>query len=647
MGEGNDSGRLLEIEELDWDDETKSTQYHTPRRSFSWLRILIVALLVAWTAGFIIHSLLVPHDKNTNTEPVTTNTPIPAQLRPERDYILDPTWDVEAPPTIREYTWTIAEHTLNPDGVYRPMILINSMFPGPLIECNEGDELVVHVKNRGSNATSIHWHGLYQNGTNWMDGTVGITQCPIAPNHDFTYRFKVNGQSGSYWYHSHMSVQASDGLIGPLIIHSRDDKKLQKVPYSQDRVVLVSDHYYDLSSLLLMQYLSPGSENSEPVPPSAVINGRNMRDCSALPNRNCLSEDRTNAMFDLAPNSNTRLRIINVGAFAEFQLQIDEHEVLITEVDGTDVWPQSIHRVNINPAQRYSIIVVPPTENKGLYWMRARMVTHCFAYENPELKEEVRGVLRYWTSGNTTMPESLDWPEVIGVECRDLNTSDLRPVEVVRAPAKADELVYLRSSFQIGDWTLSRGFLNDTSYRASASSPSLNRLIDGYVAKNTTVLNSLAQPSGINLAFAPSHELVYQTPTHNVLDILIQNFDDGSHPFHLHGYKFFVLASGQGYPSPSLHSSLHLENPLRRDTVSVDAFGWMLIRFVADNSGFWSFHCHISWHSEAGLLMQFLVGHEVVSRWTVPEDVKGLCGREGIEKGMGPNDDMWVGYFGD
>ena len=65
-----------------------------------------------------------------------------------------------------------------------------------------------------------------------------------------------------------MGVQASDGLVGPLIIHSRNEREeLQRMPYAQDRVVLVSDLYYDLSSTILVQYLEPGNENDEPVPP--------------------------------------------------------------------------------------------------------------------------------------------------------------------------------------------------------------------------------------------------------------------------------------------------------------------------------------------------------------------------------------------
>ena len=663
------------VSEPRWSDKTEAAQHHKPRQY--WIKAIFVALLLSCTLFLLARQALVSRGKPQTS----TTTPSPARLRPEEDYILSPSWDFNAPPTTREYTWIISDHKLNPDGVYRPMILINGTFPGPMIECNQGDELIVHVHNHAINATSIHWHGLYQNGTNWMDGTVGITQCPIAPGHSFTYRFRVAGQTGTYWYHSHMSMQASDGLVGPLIIHARgpDQEKgaLQKVPYEQDRVVMLSDHYYDLSSSLLVRYLAPGSENDEPVPPSALINGRNVRNCSALPSRHCDSSQLSNALFSLSWETNTRLRVINVGAFAEFALQIDEHEVLVTEVDGTDVAPQSIHRLNINPAQRYSIVVSPPkdAENKGLYWIRARMITHCFAYEEPELQEEVRGVLSYHSprrsreasrteENSQLVPDSKDWPDIIDVECRDLNTSQLSPVVAMAAPAiNFQHTLHLRSSFQIRDWRLARGYLNESSFRINGSLPLLHTLLSqppspALESPGSSSAELLHTGAGNGILdtplIAPGPQLTYQTAsTDTVITVLIQNLDDGTHPFHLHGYKFFVLDQGHGYPPASLlerdstqKEHFSLENPLRRDTASVEAYGWLLISFVADNPGVWAFHCHIGWHTEAGLMMVFATGVEAMRGWTVPDDVEGLCGIEGVERGMGPGDERWIGWRG-
>ncbi|KAF2815212.1 uncharacterized protein BDZ99DRAFT_379150 [Mytilinidion resinicola] len=570
------------------------------------------------------------------------------RLESPQAYLLDPNWDFTATSTRRDYTWVIEDVERNPDGVYRPMMVINGQFPGPLIEANEGDTIVVQIINKATNATSIHWHGLYQNGSNWMDGTVGITQCPIAPGANFTYEFRVNGQSGTYWYHGHHSVQSSDGLVGPLIIHSKDEKALQNIEYESDRVVMVQDHYYDLSGALIMDYLKPDRENAEPVPAGALINGQNIRNCADLPNRKCDNSTARLAEFNLEPGKNHRLRFINVGALATFQVQLDEHEFAITEVDGTDVLPQYYHRLKIQPAQRYSIVVNTNVTTGEAYWLRARMVTHCFAKENIEMAAEVWGIVRYTSSSPLLVnvrPSSRDWPETIELDCSDMDTSGLRPAIAIPAPTMADDVLYLRVNFEIGAWKLSRGFFNASSWRAPVSSPTLNRLLDGYTTSNESFTSSLSSLFGYNsAAFATPRELVYQTTGIRTIDILMQNFNEGSHPMHLHGYKFWVLAQGHGYPPKDLFSTLDLTNPLRRDTVAIEAFGWTLLRFTADNAGIWAFHCHLSWHAEAGLLMQFLTKADEVAKWSLPTENLGLCELEGHERGKGPDDEIWYGH---
>ncbi|EUC50233.1 multicopper oxidase [Bipolaris oryzae ATCC 44560] len=646
----NDDDFSEEEQEQGWSKKIRNTQHDTRRRH--WIKIVFVLILLICILLVLTHKVLISKS-SAQTSPTAPNT---TSLRPEEDYILSPTWDFNAPPTIREHTWIISDHTLNPDGVYRSMTLINATFPGPLIECNEGDEIVVHIHNHASNATSIHWHGLYQNGTNWMDGTVGVTQCPIAPGHSFTYRFRVSGQSGTYWYHSHASMQASDGLVGPLIIHGRNGgEALQKMEYAQDRVVMLSDHYYDSSSVLLQRYLAPGSENDEPVPQAALINGRGMRRCDDLPGRECDATGRHNAMFNVSPDTKTRLRVINISAFAEFALQIDEHEVFVTEVDGTDVVPMSFHRLNISPAQRYSIILTPPKQeqgNKGSYWIRARMITHCFAYEEPELQEEARAVLSYSSPlsigyDQTPAPESKDWPEIIDVECRDLNTSLLVPtIPIAAPPIDPDHTLSLRSSFQTREWRLTRGYLNDSSFHINSTAPLLQTLLPSYSSSTTNSTETLHD--GFSPLISQEKQLSYQTTSlTSTITILIQNFDDGAHPFHLHGYKFFILAQGHGYPPLPLHEqNFDMTNPLRRDTATVEAYGWLLISFVANNPGVWAFHCHIGWHTEAGLMMVFATGVEGMKDWKVPREVDELCGIEGVEKGMAPGDEVWEGWRG-
>jgi hypothetical protein len=179
-----------------------------PRRSV-WPFAIIFALTIV--AALSLAGLLLslnPVTKSHAEKPAETGAhilppkPHPKPHHPYDRYVLDSKWDFSAPAQLREYEFIITEGEGKPDGVHRQMMLINGEFPGPLIEINEGDELSINVVNKASNSTAIHWHGIFQNGTNWMDGAAGVTQCPIAPGRSFQYRFNVTGQSGTCKYSS-------------------------------------------------------------------------------------------------------------------------------------------------------------------------------------------------------------------------------------------------------------------------------------------------------------------------------------------------------------------------------------------------------------------------------------------------------------
>ncbi|KAG6847471.1 fatty-acyl coenzyme A oxidase, partial [Arthromyces matolae] len=108
----------------------------------------------------------------------------------------------------------------------------NPSLPGVLIQANKGDRMNINVVDMLTDttmmtATSIHWHGIYQKGSSWADGPVGLNQCPITPGHSFAYSFGLSDQAGTFWYHSHLSTQYCDGLRGPLVIYDPQDPFLQ------------------------------------------------------------------------------------------------------------------------------------------------------------------------------------------------------------------------------------------------------------------------------------------------------------------------------------------------------------------------------------------------------------------------------------
>jgi len=66
------------------------------------------------------------------------------QLNLETDFV------VSSDATVRTYEFNITQAYAAPDGVYKPMILVNKQSPGPLIEVNNGDTLRVRRAIRPS-----------------------------------------------------------------------------------------------------------------------------------------------------------------------------------------------------------------------------------------------------------------------------------------------------------------------------------------------------------------------------------------------------------------------------------------------------------------------------------------------------------------
>ena len=135
---------------------------------------------------------------------------------------------------IVSYELTIAQGKITIAGTTAEGMTINGSIPGPTLRFKEGDTARIHVHNRMSVPTSIHWHGLLVPPD--MDGVPFISFPPIQPGTTFTYEFPIR-QNGTYWYHSHSNLQEQRGVYGSIVIE--DQHSQQHV--DSDHVVLLSD----------------------------------------------------------------------------------------------------------------------------------------------------------------------------------------------------------------------------------------------------------------------------------------------------------------------------------------------------------------------------------------------------------------------
>jgi iron transport multicopper oxidase len=241
---------------------------------------------------------------------------------------------------IVEHNFTISWLTASPDGFERSVIGINGQWPPPTLYANEGDQIIIHVNNDLKNqSTSLHFHGLFQNGTTNMDGSAGVSHCGITPGNSMTYTFWAM-QSGTYWYHSHVLGQYPDGLRAPFIIRPA------QLPFTYDEEVILtfSDWYHDLMDVLTPAFLNiDNPKGAEPIPNSNLMN------------------DTQNLKINVEPGNTYLFRMINVGAFVGQYVWIQNHTMKIVEVDGVYTQPQDADMIYIAVAQRYSVLVTTMT----------------------------------------------------------------------------------------------------------------------------------------------------------------------------------------------------------------------------------------------------------------------------------------------
>lgn len=357
-----------------------------------------------------------PSTTTFNTYGVPDKMPvIPiSQLVNNTELNLETNFVVSGTPVVREYEFNISHGLAAPDGFWKPMILVNNQSPGPLIEANTGDTVRVRVNNHMPNAsTSVHFHGIDQHNTTWMDGVTAVSQCGIPPGSTWTYEFAVGGQRGTFWYHSHAALQYTDGLYGPIVVHDPDE---EVPPTGGERIMFLGANYHSYAGELAKRYLAPSSPwdpgvaGVEPLCDNLVLNGQGVSDCGVPSSTYNSSSSYRDApactggqMYTTAirPGAALRFRLINHSSYLSYWFSIDNHDVTIVEVDGIEVEPVASRGVHVNIGQRYSVIVKADQE-VGDYYIRQTLERDCFlpysTYSSTGLEAigyQGKGILRY------------------------------------------------------------------------------------------------------------------------------------------------------------------------------------------------------------------------------------------------------------
>jgi FtsP/CotA-like multicopper oxidase with cupredoxin domain len=474
--------------------------------------------------------------------------------------------------TLRTFTWDITEHNdwTGPDGVVKDKVmLVNGVFPGPTLEADWGDTIEVTIRNQLElNGTSIHWHGLRMVGNNINDGVNGVTECPIPPGSQKTYRFRAR-QYGTSWYHSHFSAQYGNGVFGTILIHGP-----ASLPYDIDLGPYpISDYYYRTADEILHDTLTrPGAPASDNV----LFNGKNIN-----PN----GPGGEYSTLTLTPGRRHRLRLINPSVENNYHVSIVGHNMTVIQTDFVPVNAFTTDSLFMAIGQRYDV-TIDATEDVGNYWLNVTMYSQWNC--GTSVNAFPAAIIHY-----DGAPDEL--PTEQGTRPADtvcLDNHNFSPVVPYTAPAdpfvpNADNT--LEMDFTIGNLVLWR--IDGSSIKVNWSQPIIEYVMQG----------SNQFPSAENIVVVDEvDEWTYW---------VIENNSPLEHPMHLHGHDFLVLGASARNAGPFTAADkgqLDWDNPTRRDTTMVAANGWLVLAFLTDNPGAWLMHCHIAWHISGGLGVDFL-----------------------------------------
>ncbi|KAJ7066264.1 laccase 3 [Mycena amicta] len=468
----------------------------------------------------------------------------------------------------RVFDLNIVNTQLSPDGFVRDTVSPNGTFPGPVFAVNKGDTVVIHTHNKLTDAnmrrsTSIHWHGFFQARTSGMDGPAFVNQCPIAPGTTFDYVFDTAGQTGNYWYHSHLSTQYCDGLRGAFVVYDPDDP--QKSLYDVDdatTIITLAEWYHGFA---------PAGQDS-----FFKTNIIPVQD-SGIPNSLSSSRRRYNggplvpyAVITVKQGLRYRFRVFSLSCRPFMTLSFDNHTFDVIELDGVAHDPVAFQNAAVYAAQRLSI-VLHANQTVDNYWIRAPPMGGSPA-NNPNYNPSLTLAILRYEGAPAVEPTTVDTPGLA------MDDGLMHPIASEGPGKLGSGPPDLAVTLNIAQPNLPFFDINGISYQ----SPSLPVLLQ--------LLSGASKPQD----FIPSEQLIL-LPPNSIVDISIPG--TGAHPFHLHGHNFDVILQ----PNAVVKNFV---NPPRRDVTPING-GNTTFRFFTDNPGAWFLHCHIDWHLEAGLAVVF------------------------------------------
>ncbi|MBA4099418.1 MAG: copper oxidase [Rhodospirillum sp.] len=408
---------------------------------------------------------------------------------------------------------------------------------------NAGERFRVRLSNAVQEPALIHWHGLTP--PNDQDGVPGVTQPPLAPGERHDYDFAV-ALPGTNWMHSHHLLQEQSLMAAPLIVRDPKDAARDE----QEVVILLHDFTFQLPDEILGN-LSKGMSHDHGAMAGGSADPLAGHDMSSMPADGVdlndvsydafLANDRTlddPEVVRVDKSQRVRLRIINAASATNFMIELGALSGSLTDVDGRPIVPVIGSRFPLAVAQRADVRVTLPAGD-GVWPVLFQR----------EGDIALTGIMLATKSGAVAK---------VADQAQD----------AIGAIERAAPMLY------------------------QAAEPLPERRADRELAVSLTG-SMMTYRWGIAEKAAMEHHAHLAVREGERVEMTLTNRTEMSHPMHLHGHHFQVVAVNGTRMNGAV-----------RDTELVPVGGSVTLAFDAGNPGKWMFHCHNLYHMQSGMMTQ-------------------------------------------
>ncbi|CCE62142.1 hypothetical protein TPHA_0B04730 [Tetrapisispora phaffii CBS 4417] len=511
---------------------------------------------------------------------------------------------------------------------------------GPTIKVKPNDEVRIRVTNlicneqelaKGANGkskiwqdycqASLHFHGLINIG-NKVDGVPNLTQKPIENGESYWYNFTIPEDTcGTFWYHSHSSVQYGDGVRGLIIVNCVEYDTLKNniinhleifgtstlqsksllfadknvlssttfIPKKFDDVtkehnILLSDWYHERTIDILEKDVLVDDGTNDPRFESSLING-------VVENNVQMKILESNTKYLI-------LRLLNSGTSGTQVFHIPNKKLIIFETDGTLLNPYVTDTLTMAVGQRYSVLIKIEDEDKNEGFPIVKGINGC------------NKMMGYVTKTFWFTPIENESTITQNVETY-IQENQSNNIRISKLPNfNNDELYKEYDNAKDGEIWKSN---NDHSLKR------IELFYDNYKAENTYKVNDKTFEEYLE------SPIIIDNSNNTILEIILNSKDHMRHPWHLHGFNFQIVSMGKGtlYKSAIVNHRTDIDSvkqyfqdlkywetsrksPLIRDSINIKGHSFVVLRVNLTNLtkkqlGKWLLHCHVEWHVSKGL----------------------------------------------